>query len=36
VADHIQSRGMNGFKRNDDESNIQAAHFSCNNRKGSS
>lgn len=34
-ADHINPRGMGGSRRNDENSNIQAAHRSCNREKGS-
>lgn len=35
VPDHIEPRGMGGARRDDHESNIQAAHRACNLEKGS-
>jgi hypothetical protein len=35
VPDHIDPKGMGGARRDDHPENIQAVHFCCNGKKGS-
>jgi hypothetical protein len=35
TADHWQPRGMGGARRDDRQGNIRAAHWLCNQKKGS-